>query len=198
MGQSSDQIRDEIEQRRADAAEKIDQLQGQVQGTADQMRTQVQESAEQVKETAEQVMEGARATVDETVQTIKESVDLKQHIEERPLVALGAALLGGFLLGGMTSGGGGSHHQSSPPYAQSSGVAAGSGMLGVGLRSAIQKSGLEETISNAGAAMMGNVTDQLKSILDRNFPGMADKIQTAQSEPGTFADKAKAAQSPTT
>ena len=40
MGQSSDQIRGEIDQKRADAAEKIDQLQNQVQGTADDMRAQ--------------------------------------------------------------------------------------------------------------------------------------------------------------
>jgi hypothetical protein len=191
MGQSSDQIRGEIDQKRADAAEKIDQLQNQVQGTADDMRTQVQDTADQVKETAEQIVEGAKATVDETVESIKENMDLRQQIEERPLVALGVALVGGFLLGGMSGNGGGHHHAPSP----SMGSNGSTGFVGTNLRSALRQSGLDEMIENAGAAMLGTVTDQLKGVLDRNFPGMADKMQTAQRQPGGFADKAKAAQS---
>lgn len=191
MGQSSDQIRDEIDQKRADAADKIDQLQNQVQGTADEMRAQVQDTADQVKDTAQQVVEGAKASVDETVESLK-NLDVRQQIEERPLVALGAALLGGFLLGGM-SGGGANGYQS-----HSSGSSASSGFVGSQLKRALERSGLEETIASTGAALMGTVTDQLTSVLDRNFPGMADKMQSAQHEPGSFADKAKAAQaSPT-
>ena len=62
MGQSSDQIRQEIDQSRQGAAEKIDQLKEQVEGTATDMRGQVQE-------TAEQMIDQVKGTVDETIES---------------------------------------------------------------------------------------------------------------------------------
>lgn len=185
MGQSPDQIRQEIDQKRTDAADKIDQLQNQVQGTTEHVRDQVQESVEQV-------VDQVKGSVDETVQQVKQSMDFQKQIEERPLVMLGVAMVGGFLLGGM---GGGNHQQQTGHASTSShdqrfihGAAAG------GIRTALQKSGLEETISNAAAALMGSVTDQLKGTLDRNFPGFADKMQTAHGKSGSFAEKAQETQ----
>jgi len=167
-----------------DAADKIDQLRDQVQGSADQMRGQVQDTVEQVKDQV-------KGTVDDTIQTVKESIDFKQQIEERPLVALGVAFFGGILLGGMTGGG-----KQQSGYPQSSGNQNSSSGGGSGaMRSAMQRSGLEDTISNAAAALMGSVTDQLKNTLDKNFPGFADKMQSAQQKPGDFAEKSRAAQS---
>jgi ElaB/YqjD/DUF883 family membrane-anchored ribosome-binding protein len=191
MGQSSDQIRQEIDQHRDDAAGKIDQLKEQVQGTADDMRGQVQD-------TAEQMVNQVKGTVDHTVEAVKQNMDLKQQIEERPLVALGAALVGGFLLGGMMGGGSG-HGQSSSHREYSSGTPVGESRTGggvrSGIRSAVERSGLEDTISSAAAALMGSVTDQLKNTLDQNFPGFATKMDTAKGSSGSFADKAKASQS---
>ena len=184
MGQSSDQIRQEIDQKRTDAADKIDQLQNQVQGTTGQVRDQVQESVEQV-------VDQVKGTVDDTVQQVKQSVDFHKQVEERPLVMLGAAVLGGFLLGGMMGGGEKGGHQSQQ---SSHGSSSSSSHTPGTLRTAVQKSGLEETISNAGAALLGSVTDQLKSTLDRNFPGFAGKMETVQSKPGSFAEKAHEAQ----
>ena len=63
-----------------------------------------------------------------------------------------------------------------------------------GIRSAAQKSGLEDTVSNAAAAMMGSVTEQLKDMLDRSFPGFIEKLDTAQHQPGSLADKTRATQ----
>jgi ElaB/YqjD/DUF883 family membrane-anchored ribosome-binding protein len=188
MGQSSDQIREEIDRTRDSAAGKIDQLQDQVRGTADEMRSQVQG-------TAQDVVDQVKGTVDHTIDTVKENMDLKQQIEQRPLLALGAALVGGFVLGGMM-GGGGSHQQAGHRREFSSGTpvgesAGGAGAMG-GIRSAVQRSGLEETISNAAAAFMGNMTEQLKGTLDQNFPGFADKMKTAQERSGSFADKTRA------
>jgi len=185
MGQSSDQIRQEIDQRRGSAADKIDQLQSQVQGTADQMRGQVQG-------TVEQVTDQVKDTVDHTIETVKQNMDLKQQIQERPLVALGVALAGGFLLGGMMGDGGGQHHAGSQ-HQFASGTPVGESQSGgaiSGIRGAIQKSGLEDTISNAAAALLGSVTDQLKGTLDQNFPGFAGKMNTAQEQSGSFKEKA--------
>lgn len=179
MGQSSDQIREEIDQKRTDAASKIDTLKDQVQGNADQVRGQVEDTVDQVRE-------GVQGTVEDTIQTVKQNIDLQQQMEERPLVALGAALLGGFVLGGLMGGGG--------QQSQSGGSASGGGAPSA-IRGAVQKSGLEDTISNATAALMGNVTEQFKDTLDRNFPGFADKMSNAQRQPGTLSEKTQVVQS---
>lgn len=42
---------------------------------------------------------------------------------------------------------------------------------------------------------MGNVTEQLKETLDRNFPGFADKMSNAQQQPGTLSEKTRVVQS---
>jgi len=175
MGQSSDQIRQEIEQHRSDAAQKIDDLEMRVQDTATQARDQ------------------AKGMVEDTIQTAKESFDFRKQVEERPLVALGVAFVGGLMLGGITGGssnGGGSGPQASAAYGGSHQRHGAGGTL----RQAAQRSGLEDTISNAAAALLGSVTEQFKSTLDRNFPGFSEKMDTAQNTQGGVADKAKATQ----
>jgi ElaB/YqjD/DUF883 family membrane-anchored ribosome-binding protein len=200
MGESTDQIRQEIDRKRDDAAGKIDQLQHQVQDTADQMRANVQD-------TTGQVIDQVKTGVDDTIESVKQNIDLRQQIEERPLLALGAALVGGFLLGGMT--GGRNHHGGSSGFTQSYQPASGQHTahhdgahggpaMGSSIRSAIQKTGIEDTISNAAAALLGSVTDQLKDTIDRNFPGFNEKMESVQHQPGGFADKAREAQSTTT
>ncbi len=42
---------------------------------------------------------------------------------------------------------------------------------------------------------MGNVTEQLKESVDRNFPGFADKMSNAQQQPGTLSEKTRVVQS---
>lgn len=207
MGESTDQIRQEIDRSRNNAAAKIDQIQHQVEDTADGLRTNVQDTAEHLvtgaQEAAEQVREQVSGMVDDTIHSVKENVDLRQMIEERPLIALGAALIGGFVLGGLTGGddNGHAHYQEPNRYQQStySGgrSSGGSGSpLGSGIRTAIQKTGIEDTLSSAAAAFIGSMSDQLKETLDRNMPGFADKMQSAQHTSGSFAEKAREAQSP--
>jgi ElaB/YqjD/DUF883 family membrane-anchored ribosome-binding protein len=194
MGQSADQIRREIDHSRGAAAEKIDVFQAQVQGTAQDVRDSVQG-------TTEKVIDDLKGTVDETVTSVKESMDLRHQIEQRPLMSLGIALVGGFLVGGMT-GGGDKHKPRNYSYQQPSsnrtggysGSSSQPGAVTQGIRSAVQKTGLEDTISDAAVALIGSVTDQLKSTLDKNFPGFSDKMNTAQSSSGDFTAKAKEAQ----
>jgi len=147
----------------------------------------------QVQDTAGQVVDQVKGTVDHTIESVKENMDLRQQIEERPLIALGAALLGGFVLGGMMGGGG--HERSGAHREYASGTPVGQSASGGGMssfRSAVQKSGLEDTLSNAAAALMGSLTDQIKGTMDRNFPGFSDKMSTAQESSGSFADKTRA------
>lgn len=184
MGESPDQIREEIASKRQDAAGKIDQLSNQVQGTAEQLR-------DQATNTAGLMRNEVKGAVDDTIATAKENLDIRQQIEDRPLVALGVAFAGGILLGGMTGGGkghsGGS--QASSGQGQSSG-----GRSGGLVQAAFKQSGLEETLSNASAALMGTVTEQLRTTLDRTFPGFGEKLQTAQAQDGGLAEKSRATQ----
>lgn len=187
MGQSSDQIRQEIDAQRSDAGEQIDHLQEQLQDNADHMHQQVQDTAEHVRGQAQGIMDDAVKSV--------QNFDFHQQVEQRPLVAVGAALIGGFVLGGMMGGGG---QQQSSQGGSQGGQQQGGGQSGGGMgsqiRNAAQKSGLEDTISNAAAALMGSVTEQLKGTLDSNFPGFSEKMNTAQSKPGSFTDKSRATQ----
>lgn len=170
MGQSADQIRQEIDQHRSDAAQKIDDLETRVQDTATQAREQ------------------AQGMVEDTIQTAKDSFDFRKQVEERPLVALGVAFVGGLMLGGVT--GGGEEQQSSSAQGGSQQGQKSSGAL----RQAAQRSGLEDTIANAAAALLGSVTEQFKSTLDQNFPGFSSKMETAQNTRGGMAEKAQATQ----
>jgi ElaB/YqjD/DUF883 family membrane-anchored ribosome-binding protein len=173
---------------------------------------------------ATQVVDQVKGTMDETVSTVKQNVDLRQHIEQRPLVSLGVAFVGGFMLGGLTRSKSGQHHQahwpgnynypyppaggyerqtptyhehreSSPEHGESSSEHGSA--IAQGIRSAAQKTGLEETISNAAAALIGNLTDQVKSTMDQNFPGFSERMKSAQSADGGFAEKSKEAQDTT-
>lgn len=198
MGKSSDQLREEIDQQRDDAGAKIDHLQAQVEG-------QIEHTREQVTDTAEQVRDEATAMVTDTVDSVKQSIDdldIERYVQERPLASVGAALLGGFLLGAVL-GGDDHRHRQQGGYRAETGMSGGqrhddggpdlSGMMH-GIRSAAKKSGLEDTVSNAAAAMMGSVTEQIKGMLDQSFPGFSEKLDTAQHKQGSFSDKSRATQ----
>ena len=194
MGKSSDQLREEIDQQRNDAGAKIDHLQAQVEG-------QIESTREQVVSTAEQVRDDAKEMVTDTVDSVKHSIedlDIERYVQERPLASVGAALVGGFLLGAVL-GGDDDHRRQSGGYRVEGGQRHDdgghdiSGMMH-GIRSAAKKSGLEDTVSNAAAAVMGSVTEQLKGMLDQSFPGFSEKLETAQHKPGSFSDKARATQ----
>lgn len=193
MDKSSDQLREEIDAQRSDAGAKIDNLQTQLQ-------TQVEDTRQQVTDTATHVRDEAQAMVTDTVDSVKQTIegfDIEKTVQERPLVAVGAAMLGGFVLGAMLGGGDNGSRQYSGNYSTGSDTTGGGSSisgLGNSMRSAAQKSGLEDTISNAGAAIMGSLTDQLKGMLDSSFPGFSDKLGTAEQQSGSFMDKAKATQ----
>jgi ElaB/YqjD/DUF883 family membrane-anchored ribosome-binding protein len=204
MGKSSDELRQEIDMHRADAERKINDLQGQIQGTADDLKSQAQGTVEdlrhQVQDTATDVREQVQGTMEDTIQTVKENVDFEQFVQERPLVSLGAALIGGFVLGGIldgSSGGGGGSSHASP--ASGSGAYSGSSStshsgLSDSIRNMYKSSGLEDTVNNAAAAMMGSVTEQLKQTMDRNMPGFSDKMDSAKRTEGSVMDKSREVQ----
>lgn len=190
MGQSSDQLRQEIDQHRHDAERKINELQGQVEGTAEDLRAQA-------RGTAEDVREQVQGTVEETVHKVTENVDVEQFIQERPLVSLGAALIGGFVIGGLLGDGGGdrSSHSSSSGERSGSSVSDSASGAAQSLRHAYKSSGLEDTVNSGIAALMGSLTDQVKQSMDRNMPGFSQRMNTAQHTDGSVLDKTRNVQS---
>lgn len=140
MGQTADELRQEIDQKRDDASRKIDQIESRIESTTEHVRDEVQHTAEQV------------------TSQVKESLDIKRHIEERPLVALGVGLVGGFLLGGVSGGDGGRAH-----HGGQGGHSMRSELMG-SLRKTSKETGLDDTLAAAASALMASLTDQAKGI----------------------------------
>ncbi len=153
MGETADQLRQEVDQKREDAAEKIDQIQAKVEG-----------ATQQVKD-----------TVDGAKQQVKDTFDLRKQIEEKPLLALGAALAGGFILGGVLGDGGHDDRryprydegQRPMPYRPPS----SSGVMD-NVRKAAKSTGLEETLNTMVASFMGSLGERVKAIGEETFPGL--------------------------
>lgn len=200
MGQSSDELRQEIDMRRHDAERKINDLQQTVQGTADDLKSQARDTVDevrgQVQGTVDQVRGQVQSTVEDTMRTVTENVDIERFVQERPLVSLGAALIGGFVLGGLIGDGDDSsssraHGSTGETGGVSTHSGSGGSSLGHSVRKMIRETGLEDTFSNAAAAMMGSFTEQLKQTMDRNMPGFATKMDQAKYTEGSVMDKTR-------
>ena len=180
MGQTADQLRQEIDAKREDAASKIDQIEARVTDTAQQAKETVDQTVQNALGTVTKTVDHARDAVSGTVDQVKQAIDLKKMAEERPLLALGAALVGGFLLGGLTggddrhrSGSGGQQDQ----YGGNGGSTGHQGGRASGLRGAAQQSGLDETIAVIGGTLMGMVSERLRSTVKESFPEFEDRMR---------------------
>jgi ElaB/YqjD/DUF883 family membrane-anchored ribosome-binding protein len=170
MGEAADQLRQEVDQKRDDAAQKIDQIQAKVEG-----------ATQQVKE-----------TVDDAKQQVKDAFDLRKQIEEKPLLALGAALAGGFSLGGVIGDDDRGDHRyprndegprTAPyrPQSSSSGVRDG-------IRKAARSTGLEDTLNTMVASFMGALGDRVRAIGEEAFPNLMPQQQGGGPEQASNRD----------
>jgi len=89
-------IRDEMEQTRANLADKLGALEEQVQKTVTSASETVTSTVEGVKEVVD--------TVSETVGSVTETFNISKKVEEHPLLSMGIALAAGFALGQLTGG----------------------------------------------------------------------------------------------
>jgi hypothetical protein len=138
MGETTDELRQAVDNKRDDAAQKIDQIEQRVGETANHM---------------------------------KESLDWRRQVEEKPLVAVGAAFFGGMMLGGVLGGGNGHDQQpKQPPQWQS--AAAGAG-LGGAIRKAAKSSGLEDSFNEMTSNLFSTISDRMKQMTSEKFPSLA-------------------------
>jgi hypothetical protein len=167
MGKTGDQLRQELDQTREDASQKIDEIQDRV---------------------------------EDATQKVKDTFDVKAQIAERPLVAAGVAVAGGFLLGSVMGGDhqnqhGEKSHQTSQnqqlyPSRQSQ-ESQGGGVMGA-VHNAAKSAGLDDTLNAMAASVVGALTDQLKNMASEAIPGFSEKFQQAQQTPGGFSQKTHA------
>lgn len=192
MGQTADELRQEVDSKRDDASQKIEQLEQMVTGAADQVKTQVSDAVDQAKA------------------QVKQTFDWRHQVEEKPLVALGAAFIGGVVLGGVLGGDDGHQEQRQygagyygaqsgdpnatrfqyqyqpPAYAGQS-----AGVMGA-LRGAAKKAGLDQTIANMSDNLFSTISERIKQVADDAFPGMGAKMSNAMpgggsQQSGSFA-----------
>jgi hypothetical protein len=160
MGQTTDQLRQEIDTKRDDAAAKIDAIEARVQDTAQMAKDTVEETMATAKDTVTE-------TVTETVETIKQGFDFQKQVDERPLMMLGAAVLGGFFL--ERAMGGDKQHRSH--YYQDNRSQPGP------LQQAVHNSGLDTTMSAMTGAVAGMAAERLQGLVDETFPEFGQRLR---------------------
>jgi hypothetical protein len=133
VGQTADQLRQEIAHKREDAAAKIGQIEARMQEIPNLARATVKGTVNQSLDQAKTSLVGsvdrslsrARVTFGQKVGQMKEQGMIKRQVDQRPMAAVGAALAGGYLLGKVLGGGqssqGGSSYQTDASQAHSSG-----------------------------------------------------------------------------
>ncbi len=151
MGSTASQIREELDQHRDDAAARLAELENRVQNVTSEARSEIDETKEQI-----------RSQVEDAKEQVKQTFDVKYQLKENPLIAVGGGLLVGFLLGGGLSGGGGG--DSHPSQRSSSSVG---GHLQASLMQSAKSSGLSDTLSSAGSALLSEVTKSVKGVVGK-------------------------------
>lgn len=144
--------------------------------------------------------EQLRALPEETDDSNSAASGVQAKIAERPLISLGAGLVGGMLLGGLLGGGNdrnrdrgswsGYNRYPAPSGSTSNGdqrdenqgsssIAAS---MTAGLRKAAQQSGLEEHGRSTSASVMSSLNDTLRSVLSQQVPDFDQKLNERQQE----------------
>lgn len=80
-------IRENMERTRESLTEKLDALENKVMGSVEEATTAVQDTVSSVKE-----------TMHDSVESVKDAVDIPAHVDRHPWLALGGAILGGYVL----------------------------------------------------------------------------------------------------
>jgi ElaB/YqjD/DUF883 family membrane-anchored ribosome-binding protein len=190
MGETADELRQEIDAKRSDATRKIEEIEQRVTGAADEVKEQVTGLPDQMKDQVASVTE-----------QVKEKFDWRKQVDERPLASVGIAFLGGALLGGMLGGDDDEpkrersrdrRYGEAPitparggyAYRYSSGTSreSGSGGMKSMIRNAAKSSGIDTTLSAMTGTLMASASDQLKHIAEQNFPGFMEKLEQKNAE----------------
>jgi len=100
-------IRNQMEEKRASLADKLEALESQVMETVHGATSEVSNIVEEVKSTVDSVTDGVQETVQtvketltegvhDTVETVKQTLNVNDHIRRHPWLAVGGAVAAGF------------------------------------------------------------------------------------------------------
>jgi len=153
MGQTTGELRQAVDSKRDDAAQKIDQIEQRVGDSAQQM---------------------------------KETFNWRRQVDDNPLVAVGAAIVGGMVLGGVLGGDGDNHQSKQPPQWQT--AASGAGLAGA-VRKAAKSSGIEDSFNEMASNLFGSISNRMKQMSSEKFPSIVGKSDQESPRTSTQAPR---------
>jgi len=101
---SPDVIQQQMMETRTSLSEKVTQLEEQVMGTVQSATDAMQTTVEKVKDSVKDVTSSVEESVTSMRDTVRQTFDISSHVRERPWLALGAAVVTGFVTGRLLSG----------------------------------------------------------------------------------------------
>jgi hypothetical protein len=141
------------------------------------------------------------ALPEETDDSTSATSGMQAKIAERPLISLGAGLIGGMVLGGLLGGSEDKHRErrSRSEYNRYPAPAGSTGdeenhnehgsssiaaSMTEGLRKAAKQSGLEEHGRSTSTSVMSSLNDTLRSVLSQQLPDFDQKLKERKGEQG--------------
>jgi len=162
--------------------------------------SEISQELEQTRSDAAEKIGKIEEQVTQSAESVKESLDWRHQVEARPMLAVGAAFLGGMLLGGMSGGGNGGSNGNGRTYsyldAENQGSSMGSksqGGISGALKNAAHSSGADEAFSSAAAALLTTATERVKGSIDEAYPGFLERYESSKSASGGVSERMKAA-----
>ncbi|MBA2453898.1 MAG: YtxH domain-containing protein, partial [Chloroflexia bacterium] len=160
-----------IDDQRHQLEDNLEGIEGKLKGASDQAHEKVQETKDQVQEKIEEVQ-----------QKVQDAADWRQQFDKRPMVGLGVAFGGGFLLAGLLGGGSKKKDDKSqsasysyPPQYQNPQYQSHGG-------TEIGRQHMSSTMDNIKGALMGVAAAQAKSFLGQSVPSFDDEYRKVEKE----------------
>lgn len=163
-----------------------------VQGVATDAKSKVQDVVSDPSGAAHDVVDKAKSAAESVSAAAPETLSrVKDWITAHPMVAVGAGLIGGVVLGG--SGGGSHHHhhyhgesgsdqQSSGGSGSQSSHASGSHQAPSGLLGIVQQIGLLDVVTQAADRLMKSANGHAAELMRQRVPGFDEQMR---QKPGT-------------
>jgi hypothetical protein len=143
--------------------------------TTDQLRDQVDQTRDDASRTIQEIED----RVSSATQQVKDQLDWRHQVQQRPLMSVGLAVIGGMVLGGLT----GSHDSHAPT--NGNGASYGHehrGGIGDALRGAAKSSGFDDAVHDVANAALGSFGARLRSMAAENFPSLAGGAQASEHQ----------------
>jgi ElaB/YqjD/DUF883 family membrane-anchored ribosome-binding protein len=151
MGTTADDIRQQVDANRSSAEDKINKIEQQVTDQAQMLQDKVSDSAQMLQD-----------KVSDTAQQVKEKIDWRRQVNDRPLAAVGVAMVGGMLLGKLTDKDNDRHYQYQS--AQPGHVSHGPSGFQTAIRNAAEKSGLSGSFESAMSNIFSSISSRVEDM----------------------------------